>query len=114
MSALPTLEIFGSAIRTNILVLVRLLEDTYVSELAVLLDKAQPVVYRTVRNLENQGLVAIRTVGVQRMVTLNPRFVAASELSAVLAKIALANPEYEGCVSQLRRRPRKTAKKLSR
>ena len=112
MATLPVSEIFGSAIRTNILVLVRQLEDTYVSELAVLLDKSQSVVFRTVRRLENQGLIALRSVGIQRMVKLNPRFVAAPELSALLAKIATANPEYEKCLAQLRRRPRKTAKKL--
>lgn len=114
MNALPRIQVFGSALRTNILVLTRLLENTYTSELAKLLNISQPATYKAVRRLEDQDILAIRTVGVQRVISLNPRFFGASELAALLSKLAQLSPEYQKRAAQLRRRPRKTGKRLWR
>lgn len=112
MSKLSGFEVFGSATRTKILILVRLLKTTYATELARLLGLSQPSVAQSVRSLESQGLVAISGFGNQRMVSLSPRFFAATELAALLDKLAEADPDLLGAVAQLRRRPRQTGKKL--
>jgi hypothetical protein len=106
------LEVFGSGLRTDILVLVRLLKNTYGSELARLLGLAQPSIAQTVRSLEFQGLLALTSLGNQRMISLNPRFVGAVELAALLDKLAQADPRYMEIVSRLRRRPRQSGKAL--
>ena len=112
MSKVSGFEVFGSALRTKILILVRLLKSTYATELARLLNLSQPSVAQTVRSLETQGLLAISSLGNQRMVSLNPRFFAATELGALLDKLAEADPVLLKAVADLRRRPRKTGKKL--
>lgn len=112
MSKLSGFEVFGGVLRTKILILVRLLGSTYATELARMLGLAQPSVAQAVRSLEAQGLLAITSVGNQRMVSLNPRFFAASELNALLDKLAEADPSLLKAIAELRRRPRKTGKKL--
>ncbi len=81
-------EIFGSRLRTRVLVLIALLGDTYPTQLARLLDSRQLPVQRVVNKLELEGVLSSRLVGTVRLVPLNPRFFASAELAACCSRSA--------------------------
>lgn len=102
----------GSRRRTEVLVLLALLEESYPAELARLLKAPLYSVQKIVDGLDREGIVATRLIGNQRRVTLNPRFFAKEELQKLLLRLAEAEPELQVAASGLRRRPRRKGKQL--
>ncbi len=105
-------QLFGSRTRTRLLILLNLLEESYPRELARLLDAPLFSVQRMVDALEKEGCVATRVIGRERRVSLDPRYIAAEELRALLSRLSLAEPELELAAASLRRRPRRRGKEL--
>lgn len=103
---------FGSSTRTRALIALQMLGESYARELARLLDAPLSGVQMALKTLERDGIVAARSVGRTRVYQLSPRYFAARELSALLARLAEAESELEEATSSLRRRPRRTGKPL--
>ena len=103
-------ELFGSRRRTEVLILLGLLEESYPSELASLLEAPLYSVQRILSDFEDQGIVASRLRGRTRLVSLNPRYYAVEELRALLARLARGEPELEAIASRHRGRPRQRRK----
>ena len=103
---------FGSATRTKALLALRLMGSSYPRELARILGSALNSVQGALRSLEADGLIVARTAGRTRLFELNPRFFAATELRALLDKLAAADRQLQDTIATLRRRPRRTAKPL--
>ena len=103
---------FGSQTRTRVLLVLSLLEQSYARELARVLRSSLSLVQKALLSLEKDGLVAIRSVGRTRVVTLSPRYFARRELRAFLNRLAEPDDRLKKAVSTLRRRPRRTGKRL--
>ena len=103
---------FGSVTRTRVLLAIRLMGSSYPRELARVLGSAVNGVQGAIRSLEADGLIAGRAVGRTRLFELNPRFFAATELRALIDKLAAADRGLQDAIAGLRRRPRRTAKPL--
>jgi DNA-binding MarR family transcriptional regulator len=108
---LPSPALFGTRMRTALLILVAVLEETYPAELARYLGTSVSSVQRTVDKLEDDGLLSTRP-RVVRAVTLNPLYPARRELRALLLRIAEGYPEYQLLKESRRLRPRRRNKHL--
>jgi DNA-binding transcriptional ArsR family regulator len=97
--------------RTALLMLVAVLEETYPAELAHYLGATISSVQRTLDKVEDEGLVATRAL-VVRSVALNPLYPAAKELRALLLRLAEGYPEYKQIKESRRSRPRRRNKPL--
>jgi hypothetical protein len=106
-------NLFGSVVRTRVLVAIALLQESYPRELARLCAAPLMSVQRAVNDFDQTGVTASRVVGTQRQVRLNPRYFARPELEALLLRLAEGMPELEHAVSSLRRRPRRAGKALT-
>jgi DNA-binding transcriptional ArsR family regulator len=104
-------KLFGSPSRTRTLLAIALLKESYVQQLAGILELSQPAVFRIVEGLEREGLLVSRYVGRTRTVSLNPRMYGVGELEALLLKYAKGT-DIEERVSRIRRRPRRRGKEL--
>lgn len=105
-------RLFGSERRTEILLAIGLLEETYARELARLLGAPLVTVQRVVDSLDRESIVSTRLVGRLRRITLNPRYFARRELAALLLRLAKADAALVAAVESLRRSPRKRGKPL--
>lgn len=103
--------LFGSAMRTALLMLLAVLEESYPAELARYLGTTISSVQRTLDKIEDEGLVASRPL-VVRTVSLNPHYYAAKELRALLLRLTEAYPEYGRLKESRRTRPRRRGKAL--
>ena len=103
---------FGSQSRSRLLVALELLGQTYPRELARLLGTSLSATQKGIVSLERDGLVAGRMVGRTRIVQLNPAYFAMKEVRALLGRLVEADPELEPRIAALRRRPRRTGKRL--
>ena len=103
-------ELFGNRNRTAVLIAIRLLEETYPRELAVLLDVRVYSVQTIIAQLEEDGVVATRHLGRTRRVSLNPRYFARDELATLLWKLGEHDLELQKALAERRRRPRRTGK----
>jgi DNA-binding transcriptional ArsR family regulator len=103
-------ELFGSRNRTSVLVAIRLLEETYPSELAALLGIGLFVVQRVLESLEREAVIVSRLLGRTRRVALNPRYFAQKELAALLWKMGQYDLELQRKLGAKRRRPRRPGK----
>ena len=103
---------FGSALRTRILVLTALLRETYPRQLAKLLRTSPTSVRLAIDRLERERLVATRRWGMERRVSLDPSTAYARELRQLLLRIADASPGYEELIKSVRTRPRQRRKPL--
>jgi DNA-binding transcriptional ArsR family regulator len=108
---LPGPTIFGSKMRTVLLMLVAVLEETYPAELSRYLGSSISSVQRTLDKIEDDGLIASRP-RVVRAVTLNPLYPAVKELRALLLRLADGYPEYRRLKESRRLRPRRRNKPL--
>ncbi len=109
---LPTLRapaIFGSKLRTAILMLTATLEETYPAELARYLKTSISNIQRALDRLEIERLIATRPL-VVRAVTLNPLFPGNKELRAFLLRLVDGYPEYGQVKEAQRQRPRRRGK----
>jgi DNA-binding transcriptional ArsR family regulator len=97
--------------RTAMLMLVAVLDETYPAELARYLGFSISSVQRTLDKIEEERLIASRPV-VVRAVTLNPLYPAAKELRALLLRLAEGYPEYQRIKESRRLRPRRRNKPL--
>jgi DNA-binding transcriptional ArsR family regulator len=109
--SLPAPSLFGNEMRTALLLLVAVLEETYPAELAKYLSTTISSVQRTLDKLEDDGLIASRQ-RVVRSVTLSPLYPPAKELRALLLRIAEGYPEYKHIKESRRMRPRRRGKPL--
>jgi len=105
-------KLFGSPRRTELLVLLALLGESYPSELQRLLDVAMASVTYILDDLEIEGVLVTRRLGRTRRVTLNPRYFAAKELSALLKKLGEADRRLQKIAASRRARPRRKGKEL--
>jgi DNA-binding transcriptional ArsR family regulator len=103
---------FGGQTRTRVLLLLRLLDESYPRELARSLGLPLSGVQSALRGLERDGLVAARMAGRTRLVQLNPRYFARDELRGYLLRLAGADRDIQSRASALRRRPRRSGKPM--
>jgi predicted transcriptional regulator len=106
----PTPPLFGSSRRTEVLVLLALLGESYPAELERLLGVGKATVLQIVDGLERDGIVASRALGRTRRLSLEPRWYAAKELLALLERVAQACPNLVALAEGQRRRPRRKGK----
>ena len=109
--SLPAPALFGTSMRTALLMLVAVLEETYPAELSRYLGSSISAVQRTLDKLEDDGIVATRPL-VVRAVTLNPAYPAVKQLRALLLRLAEGYPEYQQVKESQRLRPRRRNKRL--
>ncbi|HEX5132540.1 MAG TPA: hypothetical protein VFX92_08640 [Candidatus Krumholzibacteria bacterium] len=105
-------RLFGSRRRTEVLVTIALLGETFPAELARLLGAPLYSVQNIVSALDREGVLASRISGRARIVSLDPRYFACKELKAVLLRLAEAEPELRAIASSRRSRPRRAGKPL--
>ena len=110
MSVDKKLNLFGSKQRTDVLILLRLLEQSYPSELADLLEAPVFSVQKIVEALESDGIIISHKVGRTRLLTFNSRFIASKELDALLWKLGKGNTRLQKIAARKRRRPRRKGK----
>lgn len=103
---------FGGQTRTSTLIALFLLADSFPRELSRLLSRPLNGVQEALAGLERDGLVAARRAGRTRLYQLNPRYFALKELRAYLARLAEVEAELRTEINRLRRRPRRTGKRL--
>src|SRR5579884_2792058 len=108
---LPAPPLFGTRMRTALLMLVAVLEQTYPAEISRYLGSTIPAVQRTLDKLEGEGVVASRQFAV-RTVTLNPNYPAFRELRALLLRLAEGYDQYQTVKESRRTRPRRRRKAL--
>lgn len=103
---------FGGRTRTRVLVALRLLTESYPSELARLLDSSLFNVQKAILGLEKDGLIATRPMGRTRVVRLDPRYFARDELQRYLMRLSEPEDRLRRRVESMRRRPRRTGKPI--
>jgi DNA-binding MarR family transcriptional regulator len=104
--------IFGSPRRTEILILIALLEESYPREISRLLRAPLLSVQKIIDALEVEGVLVTRLMGNQRRVTLNSRYYGAKPLRELLLRLADGHADLQEIVSNLRRRPRRRGKQI--
>lgn len=102
--------LFGSRNRTAVLIALRLVEESYPSELAALLGIRLYTVQQILRSLEAEAVVVSRMFGRTRRVTLNPRYVGHASLADLLWKLGGHDTELQRALGKKRRRPRRPGK----
>ena len=107
----PAPPIFGSELRTRLLLLIAVLGESYPGQLSKYSVTPISSVQRALDLLEQEGLIASRQL-VVRSVTLNPAYPAVKELRAFLLRVAEGYPQYRQIRESIRRRPRRRAKRL--
>ncbi len=90
--------------------MLHLLEESYPTELARLLEADPTVILNILDDLEATGVVVSRPLGRTRRVQLNPRYFASKELRALLSKLAEGAPELVRIAGTRRSRPRRPSK----
>lgn len=103
-------QLFGGRNRTAVLVALRLLEESYPSELATLLGVRLYTVQQILRTLENEAVIVSRTFGRTRRVSLNPRYLGYRPLSELLWSIGSHDVVLQRALAKKRRRPRRPGK----
>ncbi len=104
------IQLFGNRNRTAILIAIPLLQETYASELAAMLQLRIYTVQSAIASFEREGVVAGRLLGRTRRIALDPRYVAAKELSALLWKLGQQDLPLQAALGSRRRRPRRSGK----
>jgi predicted transcriptional regulator len=103
---------FGGWTRTRVLLALRMLEESYPTELARLLQAAPSGVWNALRSLELDGLVAGRNVGRTRVFRINPSYLAYEDLQRYLLRLTETEDNLRERIATVRRRPRRKGKKL--
>lgn len=103
-------ELLGNRNRTAVLVAVRLLGETWPSELASMLALRLYSVQTILAAFEREGVIVSRAVGRTRQVSLNPRYFAFAELDALLWKLGQNDAALQASLATRRRRPRRPGK----
>lgn len=103
--------LFGSDLRTDVLVAIARLGTTFLSELARVLDRTPAEILRAVSYLEKTGVVVSSRFGSTRRVELNPRYPQRDELYRLLLSMS-EGPVYAKRWRSVRKRPRVAGKPL--
>ncbi len=103
---------FGSRARTQALLVLHLLGESYAREMARVLGLSLSGVQKALGSLERDGLVAGRAVGRTRLYCINPRAFARRELERYLRRLCEPRSDLRARVATLRRRPRRAGKPL--
>lgn len=103
---------FGGRTRTETLLTLRLLDESYAREIARVLQRPVSGVLKALRSLEADALVAGRNEGRTRLFRLSPRYFAYAELRRYLERLTEPEDDLRERTGRLRRRPRKTGKRL--
>ncbi|SRR6266542_1852378 len=103
---------FGGRTRTETLLTLRLMDESYAREIARILRRPVSGVVKALKSLESDALVAGRAVGRTRLFRLAPRYFAYDELKWYLERLTEPEDDLRNRISRLRRRPRKTGKRL--
>ncbi len=106
------LRLFGSELRTKILIYLTLLGETYAGELATLIKVSRVTVYRALEDLEREGYVSSAISGRERWVRLNPHNAVCQPLTDLLTRLGESRPQILAEMTKLRRRPRRRGKEL--
>ncbi len=109
LDPLPAPALFGTSMRTALLILIAVLEETYPAELARYLGTSISSVQRTLDKIEIEGWISTRP-RVVRTVTLNPQNPITSDLRALLLRLAEGYPQYGQIRESRRTRPRRRGK----
>ncbi len=112
MPILQNTKLFGTVLRTRLLTALALVEESFPAELARLLESGLFPVQRVIDALEKEGIIATRKIGLERRVTLNPRYFAAAELRALLLRLGETDPRLQYTLAARRSRPRRRGKEL--
>jgi DNA-binding transcriptional ArsR family regulator len=107
-------ELFGSQQRTLLMALIAGLGgEAYPRELSRMTGISLLTVQRIVADYERQGVLVSRLLGRVRRLSLNPQYVVARELAALLdAIIADVEPVRAVLLTAARQRPRRAGKAL--
>ena len=105
-------SLFGSRLRERILKLLVLVEPAYPRQIATQLEAHLISVQNAVTALQDLGVVASRIVGRTRLVELDRRWYAASELRALLERLVAGDPGIRDIAATVRQRPRRPGKKI--
>jgi DNA-binding transcriptional ArsR family regulator len=103
---------FGSRARTQILLALRLLAESYAREITPLVGLSLSSVQKGLQSLERDGLVAARMAGRTRLYRINPRAQARRELEQYLERLLEPEADLRARSERLRHRPRRTGKPL--
>lgn len=103
-------QLFGNRNRTAVLLAIRMLEETYPSEVAQMLGIHLYTVQSILSSLESEAIVVSRLMGRTRTLKLNPRYFASTELNALLWKLGRADVALQKQLATRRRRPRRPGK----
>lgn len=105
-------DVFGTGVRTKLLLATYLLSETHATELARVVGAGVSTVRNALDTLEQAGLVVGTMEGNTRRVRLNPKFRAYPELRDLLHKLSLGEAALLANIADLRRRPRRVGKAL--
>ena len=103
---------FGSRARTQVLLALRLMRESYARELARLLGLSLSGVQKALGSLERDGLTAARVAGRTRLYRIAPGAFARRELERYLDRLLESQTALRARAATLRRRPRRTGKPL--
>ena len=105
-------SLFGSKLRERILKLIVLVQPAYPRQIATLLGEHLVSVQNAIEALADSGIIATRLMGRTRLVELDPRWYAASELRSLLERMASADLDLRAIATTVRQRPRRASKPL--
>ncbi len=108
---LPAPALFGTKMRTALLMLVAVLKETYPAELARYLGSSISSVQRTLDKIEEDGLIATRPL-IVRTVTLNPLFRRVKNCAHYFCALRKGIRRISGWKNSRRLRPRRRKKPL--
>lgn len=106
-------ELFGNETAAKVLMYIVNYGEGTPSGIATGFSTTKNKVYKQLLRLEEAGVLVARSLGNQRLFSINPRLVVKKELEALLRKMVmnLSEDEFNKVYAQ-RRRPRRTGKEL--
>lgn len=104
--------LFGNATAAKVLTFIAMNRDSYAQELADRFGLSLSMVQNQLVRLADGGVLVAVERGRTRLYSLNPRFVVARDLEALLRRAAEYLPERERERYLARRRPRARGKRL--
>lgn len=104
--------IFGTRTRSDTLLVLGMLGESYASEIARVLGTSLTGIQRALESLELAGVIVGVKRGVERRFRLDPRGPYTPELQVLLDKMALHDVGLQERLAETRRRPRRTGKTI--
>jgi DNA-binding transcriptional ArsR family regulator len=105
-------DLFGSRTGEGVILYLSVLSEGHSRGIASALGLSPSQVDRTMKRLENGGIVVGKFVGRTRLYELNPTLPFKKELIALADRILMSMPDRDREKFIERRRPRRTGKKL--